>query len=122
VRVAANVIGPTVVGSLEFAVAELRTPLIVVLGHEGCAGVQAALGGQTPPGDFGELIRRVYTGADLPSGNGAAMMAAVRTNVSHQSAQLLRSETIRNCVADGRLRIVGGVYSLTDGEVDWVDP
>src|SRR5262249_21918335 len=65
-RVAGNVTDPAVIGSIEYAVEHLHAPLIVVMGHEACGAVKAALGGQPLPGDLGTLIKMVRAGRDLP--------------------------------------------------------
>ena len=60
-RVAGKVPGPSVIGSLEYAVAHLKVPLILVLGHEGCGAIKAALEGvgTGAKGALGELIREI---------------------------------------------------------------
>jgi hypothetical protein len=61
-RVAGNIADPGVVGSVEYAVGHLHVPLVVVLGHESCGAVQAALEGKPLPGQLGWLVKQVYTG------------------------------------------------------------
>jgi carbonic anhydrase len=81
-RVAGNVGGPEVYASIEYALAELKAPLIVVLGHANCGAVGAALKGKEQPSDnLKQLIGLIYTGDDLPKDKDAALDAAVRNNV-----------------------------------------
>src|SRR2546421_4904043 len=65
-RVAGNIADRSVIGSIEYAVEHLHTPLIVVLGHESCGAVQAALEGKSLPGDLGWLVQQVHVGVKLP--------------------------------------------------------
>src|SRR5207302_5309984 len=79
VRVAGNVGGPEVYASIEYAVAELDTPLVVVLGHTRCGAVGAALKGKDQPSDnLKQLVSLIHTGGDLPKDKDAALAAAIR--------------------------------------------
>jgi carbonic anhydrase len=91
-RVAGNVTDAALVGSIEYAVEEVKVPLIVVLGHEECGAVKAALAGKPLPGDLGELIRRVDVGKPPPAAGADALPAAVWANAIH-SAQELGTES-----------------------------
>ncbi len=127
VRNAGQVMSESVVGSLEFAVAVLEVPLIVVLGHDACGAVAAAIdstGDDAPalPAHIWRLVapivpavRRVQREA------GGARPDPERVGSEHVRdtvADLLhRSELISEAVADGRLGIVGANYRLTEGAV-----
>ena len=120
-RVAGNVADPDMLGSMEYAVVKLNVPLIVVLGHEDCGAVQAAVDGAKLSGNLGKLIEQVHVGDDLPKEEGAAVSAAARANVLYQAALATqKSDVLRDFVKSGRVRIVAGVYSLTTGEVRWL--
>jgi len=124
VRVAGKVPGPAVVGSLEYAVEHLKVPLLLVLGHEGCGAVKAALqsdGGEAE-GALAELIREIEPAVRpilcQAEEVGDVMKEAVHATVWHTMSKLLeRSPLIAEAVADGRLMLKGAVYSLTTGEV-----
>jgi carbonic anhydrase len=101
-RVAGNVSvdAHAIVGSAEYAVAHLKVPLVVVVGHANCGAVKA---------------RQV--------GNQLNLVGAVRNNVIFQSDQmLLESELIRQFVTSGRIMVVPALYSLNTGEVTFMDP
>src|SRR5437773_310046 len=66
-RVAGNIADPFVLGSIEYAVEHLHSPLIVVLGHSKCGAVDAAMGESKPTGNLGKLISEVHIGKDLPA-------------------------------------------------------
>jgi carbonic anhydrase len=120
-RVAGNISDPFVIGSIEYAVNHLDTPLIVVLGHSECGAVKAALGPERPPGNLGKLIAEIDVGKNLPAGRDTALTAAVKNN-SRRHAELItsRSEAIKKQVDARKVRIVSGVYDLVTGKVEWL--
>jgi len=119
-RVAGNVSDPEVAGSIEYAVEHLHSPLIAVIGHSECGAVKAALSGGAVEGNLGVLLRRVHTGSGLPKNEPEKLDAAIRNNVAQQCQTLVQnSPVIRKAVKEGKVRIVGGVYSLHTGEVTW---
>jgi carbonic anhydrase len=124
-RVAGNVAAdaPGLLGSAEFAVASLKVPLIVVMGHENCGAVKAALKGEAVPGNLGKLLKSIRVGKDLPKGDKAALAAAVRANAVYQAGAMIRqSEVLKDFAENGRILVVPAVYSLSTGEVTWLDP
>jgi carbonic anhydrase len=121
-RVAGNVADPAMLGSIEFAVANLKSPLIVVLGHEECGAVKAAISGDKLEGNLGKLIDMVQPGKDLPKDKKEALAAGIKNNASNQAAVLTaKSDVIKEFVTSGRVRIVTGVYSLESGKVGWLE-
>ena len=121
IRVAGNVTGPEVYASIEYALAELKTPLIVVLGHTSCGAVGAALKGKEQPSDnLKQLISLIHTGDDLPKDKDAALDAAIRNNVYHQTQLLTtKSKIIKDFADNGKVKIVPAVYDLKTGVVHW---
>jgi carbonic anhydrase len=128
VRVAGNVAGPSVVGSVEFAAAALDTRLVLVLGHSGCGAVQASLADadDRPDGDLGSIVARIRptvaplieTGLKGDALLREAVRANVRATVDHLRTG---SPVLAERVATGGLRIVGAKYSLQFGRVDFFD-
>jgi carbonic anhydrase len=122
VRVAGNVTDPALLGSLEYAVEYLHTPVIVVLGHEECGAVKAAVGAERPHGNLGAVIQGVYTGKTDANGTAKSLDSAVKANVLHQVGQLTAKSTVIKEFADSqRIKIAAGVYSLKTGKIDWLD-
>jgi carbonic anhydrase len=125
VRIAGNVISPEVMGTLQYAAVHLHTPLFVVLGHEGCGAVQAAVaahdGGSREPSRIALLLDRIVPGlADLPAGHPsprARVDAAVEANVRWSMRQLRETPEGRARMAEGVLKLVGAVYELKTGRV-----
>ncbi len=121
-RVAGNIAEPFVLGSIEYAVEHLRVPLIVVLGHDKCGAVGAALGKEKPTGNLGKLMAEIDVGKELPVTEAAALRAAVRNNARHQTLLLgERSTIIKEHAATKKVRIVCGVYQLSTGKVEWLE-
>ena len=122
VRVAGNVISPEVMGTLQYAAVHLHTPLFVVLGHEGCGAVQAALaakfeGARERP-RIALLLKRILPGLqDLRPGRDAPaqMKAAVEANVRWSLRQLRETPEGKARMAEGILKLVGAVYELKTG-------
>jgi carbonic anhydrase len=120
-RVAGNVGGPEVYASMEYALAELKTPLIVVLGHSSCGAVAAALKGKEQPSEnLKQLISLIHTGDNLPREKDAALDTAVHNNVYHQTRLLTqKSKIIQDFADNGRVKIASAVYDLKTGVVEW---
>ena len=124
VRVAGNVGGPEVYASIEYAVANLKAPLVVVLGHTDCGAVAAALKAKELPSyNLKLLIGLVSVGENLPTDSEMALAAAVRNNVREQTLYLTQqSEIIRRAARNGEILIVPAIYDLESGVVAWGNP
>ncbi|MFV1957760.1 MAG: carbonic anhydrase [bacterium] len=125
VRVAGHVVGTSVLGSLEYAVDHLDVPLILVLGHESCGAVKAALAGGEVHGSIKRLVERIKPSLkDINTRTEISreiMEAAVTENVRFTQHQLQGlSDSIRKKVEAGDLMVTGAVYSLRSGEVNTV--
>jgi len=122
VRVAGNVATDTEIGSLEYGAEHLQIPLLVVLGHESCGAVTAAVQGGPPEGHISALVDLIKPAVDQTrSLTGDPVANAVKANVELVVKQLRSSTPILSeLVAHGKLKIVGGVYSLKTGKVMWL--
>jgi carbonic anhydrase len=129
IRVAGNIISPEIMGTLQYAAVHLRTPLFVVLGHEGCGAVQAALAARA--GAKRERARialrsdRILPGLrtlddTLPPGR--RQSAAVEANVRWSMRQLFETPEGRARVKEGVVKLVGAVYELETGKVRFLPP
>jgi len=133
IRVAGNVVAPSQVGSVEFAVESFDIRLVVVLGHTSCGGVGATLDvlqDRAKPGSRGvmSIVDRIRPAiepllqTELASHPDALMRAAIRANVRASANQLRHgSEIIERMATERGLSVVGGVYDLASGEVDFFD-
>lgn len=129
IRVAGNVADTDEIGSVEFAVCHFDTPLVLVLGHTHCGVVTAVLQDATLEGCMPALLAEVQPAvararARHPDGDAPTLIAAaVRENVwCAIEAILHRSAPVRARVATGRARLVGAVYDIATGRVDWLGP
>lgn len=124
IRLAGNIIARDVIGSLQYAARHLHTPLVVVLGHEGCGAVTATveemLHKPTEPEYIGALIQLIKPGLgelDLKLGRDALLRAAVEANVRWSMRQLATLPEGERALREGRVALVGGVYELATGRV-----
>jgi len=124
VRVAGNVISPEVMGTLQYAGVHLRTPLFVVLGHEGCGAVQAALAVKTQgvreSARIALLLENVVPGLrdiNLALSQEAQLQAAVEANVRWSMDQLLATPEAKARMTEGVIKLVGAIYELSTGKV-----
>ena len=122
VRAAGQVAGPDQIGSLEYAAEHLGVPVILVLGHTKCGAITAAVGGAKEAGALGGLLDRlapvVKAVENLPEKE--KMAAAVDMTVDFIIAELrAKSEGLAQAEKEGRLRLVGAVYHLESGKVEF---
>jgi len=124
VRIAGNVISPEVMGSIQYAAVHLQTPLFVVMGHDGCGAVQAALAalhqGKRERARIVQLLDRILpglAGIDPALPAEAQMRAAVEANVRWSMQQVLDTPEAKARKAEGVLKLVGAVYELKTGKV-----
>jgi len=129
VRVAGNLAAGSQVGSLEFAVDQLATPLVVVLGHTQCGAVAAVLDeAKLPPNlaDSASAMEAAVAKArqDHPEAAREALLhAAIMNNVWQAIDDMLRqSPLIREKVRDDRVKMVGALYDIDSGQVQWLGP
>ena len=125
-RVAGNFANDDSIASLEYAVAILNTPLVLVLGHESCGAVDATIkslkDGTTLPGHLPSLVNAiapaVKASADQP---GDKLQNAIRQNVIDNVAKLKSSTPMLSAaVEQGKLKVAGAIYRLGSGRVELV--
>jgi len=125
-RAAGNFAADETIASMEYAVAVLKTPLILVLGHEGCGAVDAtikSLRDDKPlPGHMPSLVQAIGPAVKAVSSKGGDVLNnAIRQNVIDNVAKLKSAAPILNAaVEQGKLKVVGGIYRLTTGTVDLI--
>ena len=126
VRTAGHVTSPTELGTLEFGVLVLDTPLIVVLGHDSCGAIKAAMSaydeGTMPPGFLRDLVERVTPSVISAYRAGTRETEAVLTEHVRQPVTLIyeRSAIIAERVRQGQVAIVGLTYALAQGQTSLV--
>ena len=125
-RVAGNFASDEMVASLEYAVAVLGTPLMLVLGHDSCGAVDAAIKSlrddKALPGHLPSLVSALAPAVKTASQqSGDTLANAIRQNVVDNVAKLKSATPILSAaVEQNKLKVVGGIYRLKDGRVDIV--
>ncbi len=124
IRVAGNIVSLDVLGSLQYALQHLQTPLIVVMGHESCGAVTAAVdaleGRGTEPRFIAALVAAIEPGLkDLPAELAGArrVHAAVEANVRWSMRQLAALADRKVNVGQNKTMLVGAVYDIARGRV-----
>jgi carbonic anhydrase len=125
-RVAGNFANDDTIASMEYAVAILGTPLIMVLGHDACGAIDATIkslkDNTTLPGHLPSLVTSLAPAVKAVSGKpGDQLDNAIRQNVIDNVAKLKSATPILNsAVEKGKLKVVGGIYRLRDGRVEMI--
>lgn len=130
VRTAGHVIDTTVIGSIEYGVEVLGAPLVVVLGHDSCGAVNAAVNalntGEMPPGFVRAIVDRVIpsiithssltalTEGELEAPSTEALLREHVTNTVRTLTSY--SQAMSTAIEEGRLAVVGVEYALSDGQ------
>ncbi len=122
VRTAGEVLDAAGIGSLEYAVAHLGSPLLLVLGHEHCGAVAAAVADAKEPGQIANIVTAIRPAvAKTKSSPGDPLDNAIRANVQDIAARLrTTSPVLAEAIKAGRLKVKGAVFSLKTGRVDLV--
>lgn len=127
VRVAGNVADTDELGSLEYGVDHLGTPVLVVLGHTRCGAVTAVATGAEVHGHIPALVDNIRPAVERAKSKAPAadpgewVEPAIVENVYESMADIIgKSAAIRARLKDGRARMVGAVYRIDDGTVDWL--
>ena len=133
IRVAGNIIAPSLIGSVEFSAEAFGTRLVVVLGHQRCGAVTATLEAlQRPPAaqspNLGSIVDRIspavapLLASDLSHDHAALLAAAVRANIRASVEQLRQgSPLIQQLITGAGLRVMGAEYSLETGLVTFLE-
>lgn len=125
VRVAGNVADTDEIATIEYGVGHLHTPLLVVLGHTRCGAVTAVVKGAELHGSLPELVDNIKPAAERAKAatkdEKELIPTAIKENVWQSINDILRrSEIIRGELANGNVSVVGGVYDLDTGKVEWL--
>ena len=123
-RVAGNVISPEIMGSIQYAGSHLHTPLFVVLGHEGCGAVKAAmeskLKGAKHRSRIQILVNNIIPGLSkrgLHLSSQDQLAWAVEANVRWSMHQLMETPEAKQAASEGQKKMVGAVFEINSGRV-----
>jgi len=127
VRNAGNTVDTAALGSIEYGVAQLGVPLVVVMGHERCGAVEAAVKvteNASYPGSIGRMVEPIVPAVIAAQREGGDLLqAAVRANVRRTVSRLRTASEpmLLEPLRAGKLRIVGASYDIDDGSMDFFD-
>ena len=118
IRTAGNLVDDYALGSIEYAVGNLGTRLIVILGHQRCGAVKVALGGGSAPGHINALVRDIQPAVTAAKGKeGDALANAIHENDAEVAAKIKKQAQLGELAS--QVRIVEGYYDLDTGKVEW---
>ncbi len=122
VRTAGNVADPVALGSIEYAVDHIHSPVLLVLGHQKCGAVMAACSGdKMPSANLDAIMNKIGPAVNQAKTYAKAddlLDASIKENVQQSAKDVLaNSEIIRNAVQAGKLKVFEAEYSLDTGEV-----
>ncbi len=125
VRTAAHVVDDASLGSVEFGIAQLSTPLVVVMGHERCGAVAAAIGyaktAAPAPGHIQTLVERIVPAVRASHGvDGDHLDNAIREHSRMIAKKVAQSPVIAPIIEEGRVKIVPAYYSMRSGRVEFL--
>ena len=122
VRSAGHVLDRAVMGSVEFAVTDLRVSLVVVLGHDDCravaAAVEAARTGRPPAGARRFLIDQIAPALPTAGSVDYSLDKATRSHIHRTVATLRQADYLRETLTARRIDVVGGIYRLQSGHIE----
>ncbi len=128
IRIAGNVMSPEIAGSMQYAGMHLKTPLFVVLGHENCGAIQAALDAKfrnaNVPSRISLLLKDIIPcleGIDEQVHPEVQMAQAVEANVRWTMRQIAESPEGRARAIEGHYKLVGAIFEIASGKVRFLD-
>lgn len=126
IRVAGNVVEPTTLGSIEYGVEHLHTPLLVILGHESCGAVKATLEAKgNPEGNIGAILKKIMpavnTAKKAKKDPGGTLNLAIQENVKNTYKDIMKSKIVSELVHEGKLKVIGAEYYLGTGKFEIID-
>jgi len=120
IRTAGNLVDDHALGSIEYAVAHLGARLVVVLGHQRCGAVKAALESDHAPGHIESLVRDIQPAVKAAKGKpGDPLSATVAENARQVAAQIKAKAALGDLAKE--VRIVSAVYDLDTCKIDWAN-
>jgi carbonic anhydrase len=124
IRVAGNIAGKSEIGTIEYGVGHLRTPLLIVMGHTKCGAVTATCNGAHVEGSIVAIVNKIKPAVEytrkqyrnLPEDE--FVLRAIKANVFKAMEDiLLNSAEVRKLISGGKLKVVGAIYDIETGKV-----
>ncbi|MBI4698651.1 MAG: carbonic anhydrase, partial [Nitrospirae bacterium] len=126
VRVAGNVVEPTTLGSIEYGVEHLHTPFLLILGHEQCGAVKAAVDATgEPEGNIGAILKKIMpavnTAKSAKKDKETTIQMAIQENIRNTYHDIMKSKIVTELVHEGKLTVAAAEYYLGTGKVEMID-
>ncbi len=122
IRTAGNIMGDIELGSIEYAVEHLQTPLVMVVGHEGCGAINAFVKRQHVSGHLKTIIDSIAAEQEVQTLQQKGDQVAdhfIRANIQHGVQEIIHSSPlIKERIANGTLTVIGGYEHLSDGAIE----
>ncbi|MEI6715136.1 MAG: carbonic anhydrase [Verrucomicrobiota bacterium] len=120
VRTAGNLVDDYALGSIEYAVAHLGSRLIVVLGHERCGAVKAAVASGSAPGHVGSIVSEIRPAVKATKDMaGDALVNAIQENVNRVAKKIAKESKLGEAAPE--VKVVKAYYDLDSGKVSWLE-
>lgn len=125
IRVAGNVADVDEIGTTEYGAGHLGTSLVVVMGHTKCGAVTAVLKGDKVGGNIPALVDNIIPAVERAKSKGLTgddiLLEAIKENVKQSISDLTsRSEELAHLVKEGKVKLVGALYHIENGQVEWL--
>jgi len=119
IRIAGNVVTPVELGSVEYAVEHLNTPLVVVLGHEDCGAVTAAVQKGVTHGSISAILNKITPAVEKAKAMGTSekdlIAKSVELNIQNAKMDILKSQIIKDRLEANQVNVLGIMYDLDEG-------
>ncbi len=120
VRVAGNVASPVSVASIEFAVSQFKSRVLIVMGHENCGAVTAAMDGSEAGYNLNHLLSFIKPA--MAAVNSQDIGDIIKDNARHSARELAENSTVvAQAVKEGKLKIIPAYYQIVSGKVEFLD-
>jgi carbonic anhydrase len=124
IRTAGNIVDSIAVGSIEYGVEHLGSPLLVILGHSNCGAVKATVDGGEAPGCIAAIVDKITPSVQKAKSAGAAGNELYETscleNIKATINEIMESHIVQHFIKDGKLTVIGAKYHLDSGEVEFL--
>lgn len=128
IRTAGNLVSNLELGSIEYAVEHLHTPLVVVMGHSGCGAIKAFIEGGNAPDHIKDIVNTLSSEKEIKAISGhkhddeAFVAECVEANVRH-TVKAIKADghIIPKHIKEGKLQVVGAIYDLSSGKVQFLN-
>jgi len=121
IRNAGNIVDETVLGTIEYSIEHLHVPLVVVLGHTSCGAVTAAHKGEICEGYLNNILKEIDSSIDRNTEGESGLEKSIMNNIGNCVEKIRTSQpVISKFVEEGKVRIIGAHYDLSNGEAEFI--